>query len=380
MTAAHEHSAGFAVRLWALLKKEFRQMMRDKSNLMIGFCLPIALILMYGYGISFDLENANVAVVTESSSQASEEIIRKIDSTKYLNAVRVTSFKEAEERMHRSEVSAIVRIPSDFADNVAKGSAVLQLVLNGSDAQTANTLLTYVTSAVSGWSQAELDRMGSKSRASQIEVVSRLWFNEASTSTWFLIPGVIAMVLTLIGAFLASLLVAREWERGTFESLFVTPVQPLEIVIAKVAPYLAVGFIDILICLAAARWIFVVPIRGGLMPVILISVLYLIVSLLMGLTISAVTRSQFLASQVALVVSFMPAMMLSGFMFDLLNMPIWLQPICNILPATHYMKVLKVLFLLGNEWKEVLQSAVILTGYAALFTFICWRTLQKRLR
>ena len=179
--------------------------------------------------------------------------------------------------------------------------------------------------------------------------------------------------------FLASLLIAREWERGTFEALFVSPVRPVEIVLAKACPYLVIGLIDIALVLLSARYVFHVPIRGSVPVLFAVSLEFLIVSVLMGLLISAVTRSQFLASQFALLTSFMPAVIFSGCIFDLRNMPLWIQPICNALPATHFMRVAKTLFLVGNEWQIVAQGAVILLAYGVAFVWLAVRRLPKRL-
>jgi ABC-2 type transport system permease protein len=206
-----------------------------------------------------------------------------------------------------------------------------------------------------------------------------MWFNEASSSTWYLVPGLVALVLTLIGAFLTSLLIAREWERGTLESLFVTPVRPLELVLAKLAPYLVIGIIDLVMCLFAARFLFEVPIRGSLGAIVLVSLLYLIVSLSLGLFISGVTRNQFQASQLALLASFMPAMMLSGFIFDLRNMPVAVQVVSQILPATHFMGLIKTLFLAGDNWPMVVREGSILALYGIVLIAASRRTLRKRL-
>ena len=185
--------------------------------------------------------------------------------------------------------------------------------------------------------------------------------------------------MTLIGAFLTSLLIAREWERGTLESLFVTPVRPLEIVLAKLVPYLVIGAIDLVLCLLAAKFLFQVPMRGSLWAILLASMLYLAVSLLLGLFISGKTRNQFQASQVALLVSFMPALMLSGFVFDLRNVPAVVQVISHLLPATHFMQLIKTLFLAGDNWSMLLRDCSILLLYAALLTFAVHRTLRKKL-
>jgi ABC-2 type transport system permease protein len=209
--------------------------------------------------------------------------------------------------------------------------------------------------------------------------VQRVWFNEANTSTWYLVPGLLALVMTLIGAFLTSLLIAREWERGTLESLFVTPVRPTEIVLAKLVPYLVVGAIDLVLCLLAARFLFHVPMRGSLAVIVAASLLYLVVSLLLGLFISGATRSQFKASQVALLASFMPAMMLSGFVFDLRNMPVVVQVVSQILPATHFMGLIKTLFLAGDNWRLVVRDCAILMLYVAALFLATRRTMRKSL-
>lgn len=204
-------------------------------------------------------------------------------------------------------------------------------------------------------------------------------FNEANDSTWYLVPGLLALVMTLIGAFLTSMLIAREWERGTLESLFVTPVQPLELVLAKLAPYVVIGTIDLVMCLVAARWLFHVPIRGSLVAVVGASLLYLVVSLSLGLLISGVTRNQFAASQMALLASFMPAMMLSGFVFDLRNMPVAIQAVSQFLPATHFMGLIKTLFLGGDNWPMFFRNCAILALYAIVLIAASRRTLRKKL-
>jgi ABC-2 type transport system permease protein len=207
----------------------------------------------------------------------------------------------------------------------------------------------------------------------------RMWFNEASSSTWYLVPGLVVLVLTLIGAFLTSLLIAREWERGTLEALFVTPVRPLELVLAKLAPYLVIGTIDFVVCLLAAHYLFEVPIRGSLLAIVASSLLYLLVSLSLGLFISSAMRTQFLASQMALLASFMPALMLSGFIFDLRNVPIVIQIISQVLPATHFMGLLKTLFLAGDNWTMVARNCSILALYAVILIAASRRNLRKRL-
>ncbi|MGP3790564.1 ABC transporter permease [Pseudomonas sp. B392_1p] len=372
---------GFRRRFTALLRKEVRQMLRDKSNLAVGLLLPVALILLFGYGLSFDVKNAPVAVVLEDRSSTAREVVEGLQGSDYLAPVFAADMAEAERLMMAGTVDGIVRVPLDFSRRLNAGGAQIQLVLNGVDSSSAQTIEGYVGGAIGTWAQQQVDRVGNKpGGVGSVEVVQRMWFNEAGESRWFLIPGLIVLVLTLIGGFLTSLLIAREWERGTLESLFVTPVRPLEIVLSKIAPYMVVGMIDLGLCLLASYFLFQVPMRGSLLFVIIAGLLYLLVSLLLGLFISGVTRNQFQASQMALLASFMPAMMLSGFVFDLRNVPVVIQVISQLLPATHFMQLIKTLFMAGNHWPMILRECSILALYALVLTLATRHLLRKRLR
>lgn len=382
MTMTHTTSpgGGFWRRFTALLRKETRQMLRDRSNLAVGLLLPVVLILLFGYGLSFDVKNAPVAVVMEDHSPQARDMLAGLQGSPYIAPVWMTSMVEAEQRMRAGEVNAIVRVPQDFSRELGLGQGRIQLVLNGVDSNTAAAVEGYVGGALATWAQQQADRAGGKPNGvGSVQVVQRMWFNEANTSTWYLVPGLIALVMTLIGAFLTSLLIAREWERGTLEPLFVTPVRPLEIVLAKLVPYLAVGAIDLAMCLLAAHFLFEVPMRGSLVVIVIASMLYLAVSLLLGLFISGRTRNQFEASQMALLTSFMPAMMLSGFVFDLRNVPVVVQVISQLLPATHFMGLIKTLFLAGNHWPMILRDGGILALYVLVLLFATRRTLRKTL-
>lgn len=355
-------------------------MLRDKSNLSVGLLLPIILILLFGYGLSFDVKNAPIAVVSEDNSPNVREIIAGLWGSRYLSPILVKNIQEAEYLLRANKADAIMRIPADFSRRLSMGEAHIQLILNGVNSTTAQTVEGYIKNMLALWTQRQADRSGNKLAATdRIQVVQRIRFNETSNSNWYLVPGLIALVMTLIGAFLTSLLIAREWEHGTLESLFVTPVRPQELLLAKLLPYLAIGAVDLLLCLAAAHFLFAVPMHGSPAIILSTSLLYLIVSLLMGLFISGKMRNQFQASQVALLVSFMPAIMLSGFIFDLRNVPLIIQNIAHLLPATHFMSLIKTLFLAGNHWPTILQSVAVLILYALILTFATLRTLRKTL-
>ena len=243
-------SSGFTRRFTALLRKEVRQLLRDSSNLAVGLLLPGVLILLFGYGLSFDVTHAPVAVAMEDSSPTARDVLSGLAGSPYLVPLWVDSMAEAERQMRAGKVNAIVRVPADFSRQLAAGQARIQLILNGADSNTANAVNGYVGGAVATWFQHQADRGGGKTAVRGVVVEQRTWFNEASDSTWYLVPGLIVLIMTLTGAFLTSMLIAREWERGTLEALFVTPVRPIEMVLAKLAPYFVLGAID----LACASW------------------------------------------------------------------------------------------------------------------------------
>ena len=375
---------GFWRRLWALVRKEVRQLLRDPGNLGVGMGLPIILILLFGYGLSMDVRDAPVAVVLQDSSSASQELIAGLGGSPILHPVVVRSMAQAEQLLNAQQVDAIVQIPPDYAARAQAGQGSAQLIVNGVDANRARLVMGYVHTALSQAALRQLDRSGADpatlpGRIGQAGIEPRVWFNAANSSTWYLVPGLVVIIMTIVGAFLTSLVMAREWERGTLESLFVTPVHPVEILLGKIIPYFGVGMIGLFLCLAAARWLFGVPLEGSLAVLIGVSMLYLLVSLGMGLVISAVTRSQFLASQISLILSFLPALLLSGFLFDLHSVPTPVQVVGHLLPATYYVELLKNLFLAGTPWPLILRDAAVLTAYAVFFLLIALRRTRKRL-
>ena len=372
----------FLRRLAALTVKELRQISRDPSSIMIGLVLPIILILIFGYGLSLDVNNVPIAVVMEHSTPLSRALLSGLNGSRYFSPRYVASMHEAEELLNRREVDAIIRTAGDFDSRFKKGHAEMQLILHGVDSTTATLIGQYTSAAVALRVQSALERAGMKNAGSgtgSAVVQGRIWFNEAANSTWYLVPGLIVIIMTLVGAFLTALIMAREWERGTLESLFVSPVGRAEILLSKIIPYFLLGMAGLLLCLGAARWLFEVPMRGSLLLFFLSSSLYLVVALGMVLSISSVTRSQFLSCQIAIVVSFLPAVILSGFLFDLRSVPLVARIVGNILPATHYMELLKTLFLAGDNMGIILRDCAALIGYAILFMGVAIRFTRKKL-
>lgn len=250
--------------------------------------------------------------------------------------------------------------------------------MHGSDANYARLVQSYAQGAITQWG-VRRSAEGLESVAGPVRAETRLWFNEANDSHHFLVPGLIVLVMTLIGAFLTSLVMAREWERGTLEALFVTPVRVNEIIIGKTVPYFGLGLCGLLLCLVAAKILFEVPFRGSVVMLGLVSMLYLLTCLGAGLLISSAIKSQFIASQIALLTTFLPAMMLSGFLFDIRSMPTALALLTRLLPARYFVELLQTLFLAGNVWSVILPDAAVLAVMASLFLWRAAAITHKRL-
>jgi ABC-2 type transport system permease protein len=376
-------SSRFWPRLVALTRKETRQLLRDPASIAIGILLPIILILIFGYGLSLDVKNAPLAVVMEDPSPTAAEAVAGLQLTPYLSPIVLGSMHDAELLMRERKVDGIVRVPADFSRRLAAGDAHVQVLVHGANAAKASIVLRYASGALAQAGQRIADRgghaSGLPSGAGAVTIEERMWFNSANTSTWYLVPGLIVLIMTLVGAFLTALVMAREWERGTLESLFVTPVRTVEILLAKIIPYFAIGMVGLALCLAAARFLFAVPMVGSLAVLVFAAMLYMLVAVAIGLLISSVTRNQFLASQVALLASFLPSLMLSGFLFDLRNVPTAVRWVGQVLPATYFMELIRTLFLAGTVWPLVLRNCAILAGYAVLLLVLARLMTRKRL-
>lgn len=365
-------------RILALVRKETYQVFRDPSSIAIGIVMPIILLVLFGYGLSYDIKNLPVAIVTEESSAEASGAASGFRLSDYFNAVPVKTMAEAERLMLARTVSAIVRIPPDFARNAALGRAEIQILVHGTDANTARIALAYAQGAIASWQAREAAR-GNSPAAASIAIDSRMWFNEANNSSYFLVPGLIVLVMTLIGALMTALVMAREWERGTFEALFVTPTRPVEILIGKTVPYFVLGMLGFALCVAGSQLLFGVPLRGSLAILVTVSTLYLLVALGIGLLISSVTKSQFVASQITLLATFLPAMMLSGFMFDITSMPWAIQLITYVFPARYFVSLLQTLFLAGNIWSVIWPNAAVLAVMAGVLMTLSVRATRKEL-
>lgn len=370
--------AAKARRIGALIRKEGWQVMRDPSSFAIGVVLPLMLILLFGYAMSLDVKHVPIAVVVEDPSGPGREVAASFQLSTYFETRVTPSMAEAQRAMLAGQVDGIVRIPTDFARRAAQGDAQVQVIVNGVDGNTARIVEAYAQAAVA---QAGLRQgaEGAAAGATGAVVESQLWFNAANDSRYFLVPGLIVLIITLIGAFMTSMVVAREWERGTFEALFVTPVRTDEILLGKTVPYFLLGLGGMFLSMGAARFMFHVPIRGSLVVLLGVSMLYLLVSIATGLLISSSLKSQFLSSQVTLLATFMPALMLSGFIYDLHSVPLAIRLVSYLVPARYYVSLLQSLFLAGDVWSVVWPNTVILASLAAVLLALTRRATRKSL-
>ncbi len=383
MTASHElrfAKLPFAKarRVWALVKKEARQIIRDPSSIAVGMVLPVVLILLFGYGLSLDVKNVPVAVVLEDSSPDARELAARLQLSPYFDARLVTSMARAQELILARQVDGILRIRPDFARALSNADAEVQIVLHGADANHARIVESYASGVIGQWLAEHADA-GEAIPGAGVVVRDRLWFNEANESRYFLVPGLIVLVMTLIGALLTALVIAREWERGTLEALFVTPVRADEILLSKVIPYFVLGVGGLVLCILSAKFIFVVPLRGSLFVLTGASILYLLVALGIGLLISSAVKGQFVASLITVLVAFLPALMLSGFLFDLQNLPLAIQLITYVFPARYYVALLQTTFLAGNIWAVILPNAAVLAAMAGGLFAMTRRITRKQL-
>lgn len=345
----------------------------------MGVFMPVLLILLFGYGLSLDVKDVDLAIVLEDHSADATDLAGSFRGSPYFRPVFTPSWPRAKDMMLDRKIEGILRIPPDFARRFGQGRAELQLVVNGSDANQARIVQSYVQGVIAQWSTNSLDVTSPAVRPGTAVIVDHLWFNEANDSHYFLVPGLIVLVMTLIGAFMTAMVVAREWERGTLEALFVTPVRAGEILLSKMVPYFVLGMGGFILCMLAARFLFHVPLRGS-PPVLLgVSMLYLLVSLGLGLLISSVTKNQFIASQVALLGTFLPALMLSGFLFDLRSMPLAVRTFTYLVPARYYVSLLQTTFLAGNVWDVIIPNTLVLLVMAVVLLSLARLATRKKL-
>ena len=370
---------GAAMRLAGLVRKEFLQIVRDPSSIAIAFLMPVFLLLLFGYGVSLDADRVPVAVVAEAPSQDSADFLAVLQGSHYFAPRVMGSMPAAERALLVGEISGIVRLRTNFSRQQRQaGGAPIQVIVDGVDANTARLVEGYVEGAWGIWLAAQAAGRG-ETLQMPVDLQPRIWFNSELRSRNYLVPGLVAIIMTLIGALLTALVMAREWERGTMEALMVTPASMSEVLIGKLIAYFALGTGGMLLSVGMAVWLFEVPLRGSFWLLWACSSLFLLAALGMGLMISTLARSQFVAGQIAIIATFLPAFLLSGFMFDIDSMPAVVQVITHVVVARYFVAIVQTLFLAGNVWSVILPNALALAVMAALFLGITWRKSRKQL-
>jgi ABC-2 type transport system permease protein len=372
-------------RLGAIARKEVTQIIRDFRSLVIVILMPVVLVLLFGYGVSLDLKHLPVYVYDRDSSQQSQDLLKRFQSNQYFDLVRaVDNYPELVRAIDDGRARMGVVIPWDFSERLRDGRPVsVQALVDATDDNTANVLISYSQAVIQSYSseiQVQwLRRRGLPMQPASLSVEARTWYNEDLESSAFIIPGVLALVMSVIGAFLTSLTIAREWERGTMEQLVSTPVTPLEIMFGKLLPYFVIGMFDVILCGLIALYWFHVPFRGSFVTLLWSSAMFMIVVLSLGFFISVNAKNQFAASQIALLTTFLPAFLLSGFLYAIEQMPVVLQYITRILPARYYVSLLKKIFLKGSPPPLLYADLIPLAIFTVVLAILATRTFHKRL-
>ncbi len=372
-------------RFLAVAKKEIVQVLRDTRSLMIVLIMPVVLLLLFGYGVNLDLKHLPIFVYDRDGSQQSQDLLKRFQASGYFDIVGVVdSDRDLAHAIDEGRARMALVIPWDFSQRLRDGRpAQVQALVDGSDDNTANVLIGYAQAVLQRYSSdIQLNWLHARGQISQpapLIVEIRTWYNEDLESSAFIIPGVLALVMSVIGAFLTSLTIAREWERGTMEQLISTPATALEIMLGKLVPYFIIGMIDVAVGAFIALYWFHVPFRGSFLTLVISSALFMIVVLSLGFFISVVAKTQLAASQIALLATFLPAFLLSGFLFAIEQMPLAMQWITRIFPARYCVSVLKKIFLKGSPTPLLYADLVPLAVFAFVLAVLATRSFRKKL-
>jgi ABC-2 type transport system permease protein len=371
----------FTMRLRGILKKEVLQILRDPSSIALALVMPLVLLFLFGYGVNLDAENIPVAIITEDDGGAARDLVGRFELSRQFQVRRVTDIREAESLMQQRNVEAIVRLRNDFSARLTGSTeqqAPVQLIINGIDANRARLIEGYVKRITGTWA-AQRRARGEAVSTGPVSIAHRIWFNEGAESRNFLVPGLITLIMTLIGILLTALVIAREWERGTMEAMLVTPLRRFDILLGKILPYYVLGMLGMGLSVAVGVLLFEVPFRGSLTALAVLGSLFMLASLGFGLLLSAAVRVQFVAAQISIVAGFLPAFFLSGLIFDLESTPKVIQIISHAVPARYFVNISHTLFMAGDIWSVLLPNGLVLAGMAIVFLGLAFRKITKRL-
>jgi ABC-2 type transport system permease protein len=368
-----------AMRLVGLIRKEAYEIVRDPSSIAIAFILPLVLLLIFGYGVSLDARSISVAVVVDHPTPLTASFVAQLQCSQWFHPIPHPNLAQAELAVMGGDAAAIVWLRSDFARLAYRSQrAPVHVIVNGVDANQARIIENYLNGVWLTWLAQSAASQG-VSLATPVTAEARVWFNPALRSRDYLVPGLIAIIMTLIGALLTALVVAREWERGTMEGIMVTPTGKMEILLGKLVPYFVLGIGGMALSTVMAVFLFRVPLRGSVLVLFAGSALFLLTALGMGLLISILTRSQFVAGMLAIVTTFLPAFILSGFLFDIHSMPRFIQLLTYAIPARYFVGLLQTTFLAGDVWPVIMFNSLGLAVLCLLFLGFATVLFHKRL-
>lgn len=371
---------GFSFRrLAAMLRKESWQVVRDPSTILIAVLLPLILIFLFGFAISLDTGRTRVGVALEDSSATGLGLAQAYQRSRWFDVTMARSATQLKPLLVAGRIRAIIVIPADFGRKQAGGmGAPIQIIADGALPAAAGFTAANAEGVRATWA-AEHGMTGTTKLRPAIALQPRFWFNPELKSRYFLIPGAIPIIMTMVGTLLTALVVAREWERGTMEAILATPVSMAEFLASKLIPYFVLAMGSMAVCALVAVFAFGVPFRGSPFALIAIASAFLVPALGQGLLISAATKNQFVASQIALLSAFLPSFLLSGFLFEISSMPKFIQAISYIVPARYFVPSLLTVFLTGNLWGLFLKDIAIMLGFGAIFFALTFRASRRRL-
>lgn len=371
-------------RVWAIARKEFIHIARDPRSLGMAIAIPMLLLILFGFALTLDVDKVPLVVWDQSGTPNSRAFVSQFAGSRYFNIhAYARNYREVERAIDSREALAALILPADFADQIEGGRNVpVQMIVDGSDANTATIAMGYARVVALTYSQRialrEVQRAGGVALTVPIEVRPRVWFNSEMESKNHIIPGLIAVIMMVIAALLTSLTVAREWERGTMEQLISTPVRGSELILGKLLPYFAIGMLDVLLAVLMGEFLFHVPLRGNVALLFAMAAIFLAGALTLGMLISIVTKSQLLASQLAMVLTFLPAFLLSGFMYDIGNMPKAIQVITYLIPARYFVALLKGIYLKGIGLEILGMEAGLLAVFGAVVMVVANVKFRKK--
>lgn len=365
-------------RLWALIWKETFQILRDPSSLLVAFFMPLMMIFLFGYGVSLDPTRMKMGLVQQGSDSYSTGLATSYANSPYFDVLPGQTVQEFSGELAAGTIFGIVVIPSQFDRSFANpgDTPAIQIITDGSSPNSARFFSSYSLGVYENWKLQTLAESGVAFEP-PVAVSTQYLYNEQLASRFFLIPGSIAMILTMVGSLLTSLLVAREWERGTMETLISTPVTVIELIMSKLVPYMILGLLASAICVLLALAVFGLPFRGSIIVLVLLLLAFLFPALAQGLLLSALTKSQFVASQVAVILAFLPSFLLSGFIFEIASMPRWVQIITYLFPGRYVIPPLQSMFLTGNVPELLLPNITILILFGVFFFGMTMRVTKK---